>query len=67
MKRSHKLHLWLIATPESKSVTLANVADNIDHVCQLAGNSMHTAIGTDLDGALEKEQCPPDLDTIANL
>ena len=67
MKRSHKLHLWLITTPESKNVTLANVADNIDHVCQLAGNSMHTAIGTDLDGALGKEQCPSDLDTIANL
>lgn len=67
MKRSHKLHLWLIATPESKNVNLANVADNIDHVCQLAGNPMHAAIGTDLDDALGKEQCPSDLDTITDL
>lgn len=60
---------WIrgVSTPESKNVTLANVADHIDHVCQLAGNSMHAAIGTDLDGAFGKEQCPSDLETIADL
>ena len=30
--------------------TMENVADHIDHVCQLAGSARHSAIGTDLDG-----------------
>jgi membrane dipeptidase len=41
--------------------------NNIDHICQLSGNSLHAAIGSDLDGAFGKEQCPYDLDTIADL
>ena len=41
--------------------------DHIDHVCQLAGNAKHAAIGTDLDGGYGREQCPHDLDTIADL
>jgi hypothetical protein len=41
--------------------------DNIDYICQLAGNSLHAGIGSDLDGAFGKEQCPYDLDTIADL
>lgn len=47
--------------------TLENVADHIDHVCQLAGSSRHAAIGTDLDGGFGTEQSPADLDTIADL
>jgi membrane dipeptidase len=46
---------------------LANVVDHIDHVCQLAGNSRHAAIGSDLDGGYGREQSPCDLDTIADL
>jgi len=56
-----------ISTPESMNVTLNNVIDNVDHICQLAGNSNHVGIGTDLDGAFGKEQSPKDLDTIADL
>ena len=41
--------------------------DHMDHICQLAGNANHVGIGTDLDGAFGKEQCPCDLDTIADL
>ncbi len=55
------------STPKSKNVTLSLAVDNIDHVCQLAGNSRHAALGTDLDGAFGKEQSPYDLDTIADL
>ncbi len=55
------------STPEGMGVTLAQVADNIDHVCQLAGNSLHAGIGSDLDGAFGTEQGPADLDTIADL
>jgi len=55
------------STPEGMGVTLERVVDNIDHVCQLAGNSRHAAIGSDLDGAFGTEQCPSDVDTIADL
>jgi membrane dipeptidase len=53
--------------PVSMGVTLKQMADNIDHVCQLAGNSLHAGIGSDLDGAFGREQSPADLDTIADL
>lgn len=56
-----------VSTPQSMGVTLTQMIDNIDHICQLAGNSLHVGIGTDLDGAFGTEQCPSDLDTIADL
>ena len=40
---------------------------HIDHVCQIAGNCRHAAIGTDLDGGFGREGTPHDLDTIADL
>jgi membrane dipeptidase len=46
---------------------LEHMVDNIDRVCQLAGNSLHSAVGTDLDGGFGTEQSPQDLDTIADL
>lgn len=55
------------STPEGMGVTLDLMVNNIDHICQLAGNSQHVGIGTDLDGAFGKEQCPSDLETIADL
>jgi membrane dipeptidase len=53
--------------PSSMNVSLKQVVRNIDHICQLAGNALHAGIGSDLDGAFGKEQCPCDLDTIADL
>jgi len=55
------------STPEGMNVTLEIAVDNIDHICQLAGNCDHVGIGTDLDGAFGKEQSPADLETIADL
>lgn len=55
------------STPENINCDLNKVIDNIDHICQLAGNSLHIGIGSDLDGAFGKEQCPYDLETIADL
>lgn len=55
------------STPEAMGVTLQQMADNIDHICQLAGNALQVGIGTDLDGGFGKEQSPSDLDTIADL
>lgn len=51
----------------NKSVFIETVVDHIDHICQLAGNSRHAAIGSDLDGGFGREQSPGDLDTIADL
>jgi membrane dipeptidase len=53
--------------PQDVGVKLEHVVDHIDRVCQLAGNSRHVAIGTDLDGGFGREQSPADLDTIADL
>jgi membrane dipeptidase len=55
------------STPQNRGVTLAQVADNIDHVCQVAGDALHAGIGSDLDGAFGTEQGPADVDTIADL
>ncbi len=51
---------------DNSRVTLSTVVDHIDHICQLAGNANHAAIGSDLDGGYGKEQSPYDLDTIAD-
>lgn len=53
--------------PKEMGVSLEKVADQIDHICQLAGNSRHAAIGSDLDGAFGTEQSPYDLESIAGL
>jgi len=56
-----------LSTPEEAGCNLEKMLDHLDHICQLAGNTLHAAIGTDLDGAFGKEQCPYDLETIADL
>jgi membrane dipeptidase len=56
-----------VSRPESENVTLEIMVDHMDHICQLTGNANHLGIGSDLDGAFGKEQCPIDLDTIADL
>lgn len=48
------------------AVTLAHVADHIDHVCQLAGNAQHAAIGGDTDGQGGADGAPADVDTVAD-
>ncbi|PYJ04440.1 MAG: peptidase M19, partial [Verrucomicrobia bacterium] len=54
-------------TPEAAGLKLEKMVDHLDHICQLAGNARHCGIGTDLDGGFGREQCPADLDTIADL
>lgn len=55
------------STPEHAGITLETVIDHIDHICQIAGNARHCGIGSDLDGAFGREQCPADVRTIADL
>ncbi|MEL6123653.1 MAG: membrane dipeptidase, partial [Bacteroidota bacterium] len=49
------------------NVNLSVMVDHIDHICQLAGDAEHVGIGTDLDGGFGREQCPSDINTIADL
>jgi len=58
---------WQIGVLRPEGVTLAALADHIDHICQLAGNAEHAAIGSDLDGGYGTEQTPGDLKTIGDL
>ena len=53
--------------PKTENITLDTLIDHYDHICQIAGNSEHIAIGSDLDGMFGQEQSPYDMDTIADL
>jgi membrane dipeptidase len=64
---------WMLApgwktgvTPRS-AAPLSALADQIDHICQLAGNPRHAALGSDLDGGYGSEQSPEGLGSIADL
>ncbi|MSQ08204.1 MAG: peptidase [Dehalococcoidia bacterium] len=49
-----------------EDVTLEDVADHIDYVNQLAGDSLHSAIGGDTDGQGGAVGAPADVDTVAD-
>jgi membrane dipeptidase len=55
------------STPGNMQCNLEKLTDHIDHICFLAGNSRHVCIGTDLDGGYGREQCPSDIETIADI
>lgn len=60
---------WILSKtkPEEVGVKMEHLVDHIDHVCQLAGNSLHAGIGSDLDGGFGTEESPMDLNSIADL
>lgn len=58
---------WTIGVSDPKTVSLEDLVNHTDHICQLAGNAKHCGIGSDLDGGFGKEQTPHDLETIADL
>ncbi|MDH6307350.1 membrane dipeptidase [Dysgonomonas sp. PFB1-18] len=60
---------WVRGVSNAKDMNcnLEIMVNNIDNICQIAGNTDHAAIGSDLDGAFGTEQCPYDLKTIADL
>ena len=58
---------WVRGETKTDVTTLETFADHIDHVCQLAGNAKHSAIGTDLDGGFGHEQTPHDLKYYSDL
>lgn len=56
-----------VSDPWQLNIRMENLADHWDHICQLAGDSRHVAIGSDLDGIFGTEQSPWDLDSVADL
>ena len=57
---------WTKGTPRSFA-TLETIADHIDYICQIAGNSRHVGWGTDFDGGFGLEHIPEEMDSIADL
>ena len=56
-----------VSDPWQLNIKLENLVDHWDHICQIAGNSLHVAIGSDLDGIFGTEQSPWDMNSIADL
>jgi membrane dipeptidase len=50
-----------------EEVPLDVLIAHIDHICQLAGNADHAALGSDFDGGFGVQSIPPELDSIADL
>jgi len=55
---------WVLGESTPEHVRLSQVADHVDHVCQIAGNTRHAAIGSDMGGT---NHMPADLRTTSDL
>lgn len=63
------VHGWqhLHSRPADFGLRIEKICEHIDHICQIAGNTKHVGIGTDLDGGYGTEQTPMDLNSIADI
>ena len=50
-----------------QAITLRHVVDQIDYICQMAGDARHAGLGTDFDGGFGMQVVPAEIDTIADL
>jgi membrane dipeptidase len=50
-----------------EEVSLDALIAHIDHICQIAGDSLHAGIGSDFDGGFGLQSIPPELDSVADL
>lgn len=57
---------WSTSRPRS-DVTLDDVADHIDYVCQRAGHARSVGIGSDFDGGFGRGKSPTGLESVADL
>jgi membrane dipeptidase len=48
-------------------VSIQAVVNQIDYICQLAGDALHVGIGSDFDGGVGWQHVPHEIDTIADL
>jgi len=58
---------WFVNKSPREEVSMQYLADHIDHICQLAGDSLHAGIGSDFDGGFGLQSIPYEMDTIADL
>jgi membrane dipeptidase len=58
---------WVKHGKVKSDVTLESVVKHMKHVCEIAGDSLHSGIGSDLDGGFGAEGIPLELDTVADL
>lgn len=49
------------------AISLSLVADQIDYLCQMAGDCTHVGLGTDFDGGIGLRSVPREIDSIADL
>jgi len=62
------LHGWSNSGIGAKSeVTLSHVVKHIQHICSIAGDTSHVAVGSDLDGGFGCESVPAEIDPVADL
>jgi membrane dipeptidase len=54
-------------TDNKQDVTLADVVNVIDYVCQMTGSAAHVGLGSDFDGGFGVESIPAEFDTVADL
>ena len=57
---------WKKGLGAKEQVTLSHLVQHVRHVCDVAGDSNHVGIGSDLDGGFGSESIPAELDTIAD-
>jgi membrane dipeptidase len=50
-----------------RRANLKDVTRHINHICYLAGETKHVAIGTDMDGGLGRNEIPEEIKTSADL
>lgn len=50
-----------------RQATLADVVHHIKHVCDLAGDTAHVGIGSDMDGGFGRNEIPQEIATSADL
>ena len=48
-------------------VSISRMADQIDHVCQIAGNAKHVGFGSDSDGGFGVQSVPAEMSSAADL
>lgn len=58
---------WWKTGKRKDQVTLSHFVRQVEHICDLVGDSLHVGIGSDLDGAFGSESIPAELETIADL
>src|SRR5207244_3913392 len=57
---------WNRGDPRSK-IPVATIAEAIDYVVQLVGDTDHVAIGSDFDGGFGLDSIPDGMNTVADL